>query len=96
MALLLLPDNSNPPFACICPLLSSIPHIFFSDINECASNPCINGATCVDRVNSYTCACMNGYTGNTCETGMYRYIGHSNSVCTFYAFMYVFWRGRGV
>ena len=39
------------------------------DINECGSNPCMNGATCTDAVNSYTCACVAGYTGSHCENG---------------------------
>ena len=39
------------------------------DINECSSSPCLNGATCTDAVNSYTCACVAGYTGTHCETG---------------------------
>ena len=39
------------------------------DINECSSSPCMNGATCTDAVNSYTCACVAGYTGTHCETG---------------------------
>ncbi|KAK2174775.1 hypothetical protein NP493_778g04036 [Ridgeia piscesae] len=37
------------------------------DINECASSPCRNGATCTDAVNSYTCLCVAGYTGKFCE-----------------------------
>jgi hypothetical protein len=41
-----------------------------SDIDECASNPCLNGAACVDDVNGYTCACVAGYTGDHCETGI--------------------------
>ena len=43
--------------------------ILLIDINECSSNPCMNGATCTDAVNSYTCACVPGYTGTHCETG---------------------------
>ena len=39
------------------------------DINECSSSPCVNRATCTDAVNSYTCACVAGYTGTQCETG---------------------------
>ncbi|KAI0239923.1 Mucin-like protein [Lamellibrachia satsuma] len=39
-----------------------------TDINECASNPCTNGASCVDAVNSYSCSCRAGYTGDGCET----------------------------
>ncbi len=43
--------------------------IILVDINECSSSPCVNGATCTDAVNSYTCACVAGYTGPHCETG---------------------------
>ena len=42
----------------------------FKDIDECASNPCQNGATCIDGINSFTCKCVPGYTGKVCETGM--------------------------
>ena len=38
------------------------------DIDECASNPCLNGATCNDRVNRYTCTCASGWTDTHCET----------------------------
>lgn len=41
----------------------------FPDIDDCASTPCENGATCEDGVNSYTCKCKDGYTGKNCETG---------------------------
>ena len=27
----------------------------FVDIDECASNPCVNGEECTDEVNQYTC-----------------------------------------
>ena len=39
------------------------------DINECSSTDCMNGATCIDDVNAYTCACVAGYTGPHCEKG---------------------------
>ena len=41
-----------------------------TDTDECASNPCQNGATCNDAVNQYTCACAAGYESTLCETGM--------------------------
>ena len=44
-------------------------NVVLVDINECSSSPCSNGATCTDAVNSYTCACVAGYTGTHCETG---------------------------
>ena len=44
------------------------------DINECASNPCKNNATCKDDVNSYTCQCIAGYDGLHCGKSKYLYI----------------------
>ena len=40
-----------------------------SDINECESNPCQNGGTCVDSVNDFMCFCHIGFTGLQCESG---------------------------
>jgi Notch-like protein len=41
----------------------------FPDIDECASTPCENDATCEDGVNSYTCKCKAGFNGKNCEKG---------------------------
>ncbi|CAH1257012.1 FBLN7 [Branchiostoma lanceolatum] len=38
-----------------------------TDVDECASHPCENGATCMDGVNGYTCTCAAGYVGDHCE-----------------------------
>ena len=40
-----------------------------SDIVECNSDPCKNGANCTDGVNNYTCTCMAGYEGPNCAIG---------------------------
>lgn len=40
----------------------------FTDINDCESNPCKNGGTCIDGVNSYKCICSDGWEGAYCET----------------------------
>ena len=44
--------------------------IFSADIDECASNPCLHGGTCVDAVNYFQCICAPGYTDDVCNTGM--------------------------
>lgn len=40
-----------------------------SEIDECESAPCWNGATCNDLVDSFSCTCKPGYEGDQCETG---------------------------
>ncbi|XP_072024938.1 uncharacterized protein [Amphiura filiformis] len=41
------------------------------DANQCVSNPCLNGATCTDRVGSYTCTCVPDWTGINCDQGTF-------------------------
>ena len=38
-----------------------------TNIDECASNPCLNGGTCYDLVNGYRCDCAPAYTGSNCS-----------------------------
>uniref|UniRef100_H3BWA3 EGF-like domain-containing protein n=1 Tax=Tetraodon nigroviridis TaxID=99883 RepID=H3BWA3_TETNG len=38
------------------------------NINECASSPCLNGGTCSDGVNGFTCSCTAQWTGPLCQT----------------------------
>jgi len=38
-----------------------------TDINECASNPCMHGATCKNLRDRYHCVCQVGFTGKICE-----------------------------
>lgn len=42
---------------------------FVSDFDECHSNPCRNGATCVDGFNTFRCLCLPSYVGALCEQG---------------------------
>lgn len=37
-----------------------------TDINECSSNPCLNGATCVNGLNQWSCNCVPGFNGTNC------------------------------
>lgn len=39
------------------------------EIDECASNPCLNGGTCFNRINEYTCKCKEGCSGVNCVLG---------------------------
>ncbi|WAR04377.1 SNED1-like protein [Mya arenaria] len=39
-----------------------------NDIDECASMPCLNGATCMNDVDMYTCTCAAGYHGVNCDS----------------------------
>ena len=38
-----------------------------SEFDECSSNPCMNGGTCTDGNNNYTCACPSPYFGKQCQ-----------------------------
>jgi len=46
----------------------------WTDIDECASNPCQDGGSCIDQINGYTCNCSNSTTGVNCERGKAPYI----------------------
>src|SRR5690606_38406446 len=38
-----------------------------TNVNECASSPCLNNGTCVDAVNAYTCQCSINFSGLRCD-----------------------------
>ena len=38
-----------------------------TNIDECQSNPCQNGAICTDLLNGYRCLCTPEYDGTNCE-----------------------------
>ncbi|XP_022805676.1 fibropellin-1-like [Stylophora pistillata] len=48
--------------------LNSLTPFSTEEIDECVSNPCLNGGICVDQVNGYVCHCRLGYKGNNCRT----------------------------
>ena len=43
--------------------------LYLSDIDDCADQPCLNGGSCIDSVNDYTCRCADGYSGKNCSIG---------------------------
>lgn len=38
-----------------------------TNINDCASAPCANGARCEDGIDKFVCKCEPGYTGTRCQ-----------------------------
>lgn len=46
------------------------------DVDECDPNPCVNGASCLDGLGSYTCRCLPGFNGTRCETGTIGQMAH--------------------
>ncbi|XP_012881416.1 PREDICTED: coagulation factor IX [Dipodomys ordii] len=39
----------------------------YVDGDQCESNPCLNGGSCKDDINSYECWCKLGFEGKNCE-----------------------------
>ena len=44
-------------------------YLIFTDIDDCVSNLCQNGASCNDGIEYYDCICKPGYNGTYCELG---------------------------
>ena len=37
------------------------------DIDECSDGPCLNGGTCNDMIDAYSCTCVLGFNGTNCD-----------------------------
>lgn len=61
--------NGNQ-IGCNCTGFGTTGSLCESDIDECKSSPCMNGGTCCNGVNRYTCVCPAGYTGPRCDTNI--------------------------
>ena len=44
-------------------------HIYNTDIDDCETTPCLNGGTCQDELNDFSCTCAVGFTGKDCSVG---------------------------
>ena len=51
---------------------------YFSDIDDCDPNPCMNGGVCTDGIDAYTCTCAAGYTGENCEESTLKHLYHNH------------------
>lgn len=40
-----------------------------TDVDDCQSEPCENGGTCIDKIDSFLCLCLPSYGGDMCEKG---------------------------
>lgn len=40
------------------------------NINECETNPCLNGGQCHDKINGFQCTCALGFAGQRCQTNI--------------------------
>ena len=48
---------------------SKISELSFTFTGPCSPNPCQNGGTCTVTGSTFECACVSGFTGNTCNQG---------------------------
>ena len=65
---------------------------FIAVTNNCLSVSCVNGGSCTNSLNAYSCLCVSGYTGALCQTsGYYRYTYYAHqsvleNLCTCYKY----------
>ena len=65
--------HGNPLIVCTCQQCTCTVHLSVLqgrnceiDTNSCRSSPCLNGGTCSNLDNDYTCRCPQGFTGDSC------------------------------
>lgn len=54
----------------ICDLMQYLSCSCEREIDECDSNPCRNGGSCLDQFNMFVCECLPGYSGPFCDTNV--------------------------
>ena len=51
----------------------------FTEFNECASNPCLNGGRCIDGLGRFICECLGDFVGERCGQSKFYFIISSSS-----------------
>ncbi|KAI8492288.1 hypothetical protein Bbelb_301850 [Branchiostoma belcheri] len=61
---------------------TELPYVCEKDVDECQDNPCHEFAVCANTKGSFTCTCIDGYTGNgfTCAARCTQ-VCHANARC---------------
>ncbi|KAG7242717.1 hypothetical protein INR49_020092 [Caranx melampygus] len=59
------PCDPNPCGSASCTVEDGV--ALCHEVDVCHSNPCANGATCVESADSYKCLCLPSYGGERCE-----------------------------
>jgi len=63
-------------------------HIFqLINVDDCTPDPCLNGGTCADGLDTFSCYCLTGYTGPRCASDVDECMAtpspcHVDGVCT--------------
>ncbi|XP_067040326.1 neurogenic locus notch homolog protein 1-like [Acropora muricata] len=71
-------SNNSHTIACgPCPLDFTGDGKNCREIDDCVNHTCTNGASCKDGINSYTCNCSVGFTGEYCETDIDDCVNHA-------------------
>ena len=55
-------------------IIHCILYVYIPDTDDCSPNPCLNEGVCTDQLNAFSCACVAGWEGSTCETGKLIYL----------------------
>jgi hypothetical protein len=62
--------ETSPSLTRICPPGFDSVDDCQTNIDECTSEPCHNGGTCQDGINSFVCGCPPGFSGILCQTNI--------------------------